>query len=140
MEGPGVDDVVSFISAPISVWSALLGVGLAVSVLVIVFLPAGWVAGAVARRVEQSGMGFVSGVFVGFVVAVFVGLPLSGLVAMCVLAAPGVGGQQVATVVAAVSLVCIRLCVAHRRPNTSHADADRPRLLRGAGDPGRFNR
>lgn len=137
---PGVADVASFTSAPISVWSALLGVALAVSVLVIVFLPAVWVAGAVAQRVEQSGMGFVSGVLVGFVVAVFVGLPLSGLVAMCVLAAPSAGGQQVATVVAAVSLICIRLCVAHRRTNTSHADANRTRLLRGAADPGRFER
>lgn len=125
----------SFTSAPTSAWSALLGVALTVSFLVIVFLPSGWVAGAVARRGEQSGMGFVSGVLVGFVGAVLVGLPLSGLVAVCVLAIPSVGGQQVATMAAAASLVCIRLCVAHRRTSTSHADADRPRLLRGVVDP-----
>lgn len=132
---------VSFTSAPTSAWSALLGIALALSLMLIAFLPAGWVAGAVARRVEQSGMGFVSGVLVGLVAAVLVGLPLSGWMAGCVSAIPSVGGKQVATIVAAASLVAIRLCMAHRRTNTSYADgADRPGLLRGAADPSRVDR
>ncbi|OHU47322.1 hypothetical protein BKG82_27100 [Mycobacteroides chelonae] len=117
---PGVD--VSVTTTPIAVWSALLGIALTLSFLVIVFLPAAWVGGAVAHSVQQSGMGVVSGTFMGSIAAVLVGLPLSGVVAACVLAIPSVGGQQVATIFAAAALASIRSRLALRRSAASQAE------------------
>lgn len=110
------------IEVPTNAWGAILGIALALSLLVIAFLPAGWVGGAVARRVEQSGMGTASVVLMSIVGAVLIGLPLSGVVASLVMAIPSVAVQQVATIVAAGALVCIRLWASRRRHDTPQPD------------------
>lgn len=94
--------------------SAILGIALSVSLLVIMFLPPAWVGGAVGRRIERSGMSMFSVVLMSLVGAFVVGLPLSGVVATLIMAIPSGAGQQVATLAAAGVLVCIRLWVSRR--------------------------
>ncbi|MFV8142060.1 hypothetical protein ACNQR7_31225 [Mycolicibacterium senegalense] len=104
---------------PTSVWSVALGIALVMSMLVIAFLPARWIGGAIARRVTKSGFGPESVVLLRFGGAVFIGLTLSGFVVALVREIPSAAGQQAAVIAVAGVLMCLRIRAFRRRHGMS---------------------